>query len=185
MTWSPTAPDDRRLLMSACSVVATCMGWTMTRAAPPSSRETSRRSSTSSCIRRARSLTSSAARESSSSRPAAVMRPVSGVRSSCAKSAVNRCSVSMRSDSRATAESTASAKSATSSWPLVMTSPIFTEVSPAAICLATSAPRVSRPEIVPIVSAPKPPTSSAPMTDAMMMVVLDFLRICSYSTAEW
>src|SRR5699024_7596168 len=60
------------------------------------------------------SLAGRAGRDSSSSRFAALTSPVSGVRISWARSAVKRCSESMRSVSRATAVSTAVAKAHTS-----------------------------------------------------------------------
>ena len=130
-------------------------------ARPASRRETSRRSSTRICMRCTRSLTSSAGRESSSSRFAALTSPVSGVRISWARSAVKRCSESMRSVSRATAVSTAVAKAHTSWSDSSMTSAMRVEVSPPAIFRAACAPRVSRREMRPATIEPTPPTTRA------------------------
>ncbi len=79
-----------------------------------SSRETSNRSSVRLHSTRTRSWTSSVGRPGGSS-SAAVSRPVSGVRSSWATSAVKRCSPASLALSTADIESTAAASSATSS----------------------------------------------------------------------
>lgn len=129
---------------------------------PESSREISNRSSVSPRIVRTRSCTSCVARPSGNSSDAAC-KPVSGVRSSCATSAVNRCSLTSLDCKVPAMVSSAPATVATSSWcregSFVRGSSTRASRSPCVIRRATVAVRCSR--RVTRVTA-KAPTSSVP-----------------------